>query len=134
MFIYRPTDVRWTKKFFFPIKKKLGPFVDSNHDLISSGNIQLSYEELLQKLLDDIAESLRSTRIQVLIQPSLNDVTQDPIYPVHPIGVSTQFIKQNNVNEHFILLIWCKLNIYRINNFQNKNSSFTLLTSLAQSR
>ena len=77
--------------------KKLGPFVDSNHDLISSGNIQYTYEELLQKILDEVADSLRNTRVQVLIQPSLNDLTQEPIYPVHPIGVSTQFMKQNNV-------------------------------------
>jgi hypothetical protein len=65
--------------------------------LISSGNIQYSYEELLQKLLDEVADNLRNSRIQVLIQPSLNDLTQEPIYPVHPIGVSTQFMKQNNV-------------------------------------
>lgn len=73
----------------------LGPFVDSNHDLISTGNIQSSYEELLQTILDDIAQQLRHVNIQVVIQPSLNDVTQEPIYPVAPLNVSNQFMKQN---------------------------------------
>lgn len=74
----------------------LGPFVDSNHDLISNSNLQYSYEELLQKILDEVADNLKNTGVQVLIQPSLNDITQEPIYPVHPITVSTQFLKQNS--------------------------------------
>ena len=37
----------------------LGPFIDANHDLISSGNLPNTYEELFQKLLDDLAVELK---------------------------------------------------------------------------
>lgn len=37
---------------------KLGPFVDSSHDLISTGNIQFSYDELLLNILENIAINL----------------------------------------------------------------------------
>lgn len=38
------------------------------------------------------------TNIQVVVQPSLSDACQDPIYPVAPFHVSTQFMKQNDVS------------------------------------
>lgn len=47
--------------FFF--KKKIGPFVDSNNELISGGNIQYSYEELLQMIFDEIALKLKGLDI-----------------------------------------------------------------------
>lgn len=37
----------------------MGPFLDCNHDLLSSGNIQYTYEELLQKIFDDMALELK---------------------------------------------------------------------------
>ena len=37
----------------------LGPYVDMNHDQISSGNIPCSYEELMQKILELVAEHLK---------------------------------------------------------------------------
>ena len=37
----------------------LGPFIDANHDLISGGNLPNSYEELFQKLIDDLANELQ---------------------------------------------------------------------------
>jgi DNA polymerase alpha subunit B len=79
----------------------LGPFIDANHDLISSGNLPNTYEELFQKLIDDLANELQNANIQVIIQPSLNDLTQEPIYPVHPFNMSNQFLKQNEF-VHFV--------------------------------
>ena len=37
----------------------MGPLLDCNHDLLSSGNIQYTYEELLQKIFDDMALELK---------------------------------------------------------------------------
>lgn len=37
----------------------LGPFIDTNHDLISGGNLPNSYDELFQKLIDDLANELQ---------------------------------------------------------------------------
>lgn len=79
----------------------LGPFLDQNNDLVIGGNIQLTYEELLQSIFDKISEELRNTKVQVFIQPSLKDVTQEPIYPVNPYFASHQFMKQNE-NFHFL--------------------------------
>jgi len=42
---------------------KLGPFVDINHDLISTGNIQYSFEELFQRILNHLAEQLAGFHI-----------------------------------------------------------------------
>ena len=39
--------------------KQLGPFVDINNELISSNDIPFSFEELLQNVLDEIANKLR---------------------------------------------------------------------------
>lgn len=79
----------------------LGPFVDSNHDLISSGNIPMSFDELLQTMLTEVGEMLKHLNVQVVVQPSLNDLTQEPIYPIHPLSVSTLFQKQYNFF-HFV--------------------------------
>lgn len=38
---------------------KLGPFVDSNNDLIASGNMQYTFEELLQKMFDQLSSQLK---------------------------------------------------------------------------
>ena len=43
----------------YSINKQLGPFVDSHNELIASGNIQHSYEELLQMMFDEIAAKLK---------------------------------------------------------------------------
>lgn len=79
----------------------LGPFVDSNNELIASGNIQYSYEELLQIIFDEIAIKMKNQGIRVIIQPSLNDLTVEPVYPVRPYTVSYQFQKLNDFF-HFV--------------------------------
>lgn len=79
----------------------LGPFVDSNNDLIASGNMQYTFDELLQKMFDQLSSQLRDTNIQVFLQPSLKDITQEPVYPIHPYNASQQFMKQNP-NFHFV--------------------------------
>lgn len=79
----------------------LGPFVDSNNDLIASGNMQYTFEELLQKMFDQLSSQLKDTNIQVFLQPSLKDITQEPVYPIHPYNASQQFMKQNP-NFHFV--------------------------------
>jgi hypothetical protein len=40
---------------------------------------------------------VRNLNVKVIIQPSLNDLTQEPIYPVLPFQPTAQFLKQNNV-------------------------------------
>ncbi len=37
----------------------LGPFIDSNNELIATGNIQFTYEELLQNIFDFISSQLK---------------------------------------------------------------------------
>lgn len=37
----------------------MGPFLDANHDVLSSGHVPHTYEELLQKLFDDMASELK---------------------------------------------------------------------------
>ncbi len=39
-------------------EQKLGPFVDMNNDLIASGDIQFTFEELLQNVMDKLAAQL----------------------------------------------------------------------------
>ncbi len=34
----------------------------------------------------------------MIVQPSLNDITQEPVYPIRPFTVTQQFLKQNEVN------------------------------------
>lgn len=83
-----------TKFFIF----QLGPFIDANHDLITNSNTQLTYEQHLNKLLDEIANLTRGiTGLKVIIQPSLNDLTQEPVYPILPFQPTAQFLKQNSV-------------------------------------
>jgi DNA polymerase alpha subunit B len=78
----------------------MGPFVDSNNELISSGNIDYTFQDLLQKIIDDISNGLKTTQCQIIIQPSLLDLTQDPIYPISPFNVSSN--KLQNQRLHFI--------------------------------
>jgi hypothetical protein len=40
---------------------------------------------------------VRNLNVKVIIQPSLNDLTQEPVYPVLPFQPTAQFLKQNNV-------------------------------------
>lgn len=79
----------------------LGPFVDINNDLIVSGDIQLTFDELLQTIFDKLSILLNDSKVQVILQPSLKDITQEPIYPIRPFNASQQFIKQNE-NFHFL--------------------------------
>lgn len=37
----------------------------------------------------------------MFLQPSLKDITQEPVYPIHPYIASQQFMKQNP-NFHFV--------------------------------
>ena len=60
----------------------------------------MTFDQHFQKLIDDLAVLLRNTNIQVIIQPSLNDITQEPIYPILPFQPSAQFLKQNNVTNN----------------------------------
>lgn len=79
----------------------LGPFVDSNNDLIASGDIQYTFDELLQNIFEKLSAQLKDTNVQVILQPSIKDITQEPVYPIHPYNVSQQFMKQNE-NFHFL--------------------------------
>lgn len=110
----------------------LGPFLDVNHDLVGSGNIQHTFEESLQNIFDEISSKLGNTRTQVIIQPSINDATQEQIYPVNPFTVSNQFLK-NNENFHFLQ----EPNMIKINGIQFAITSTDVikdLTSMAVSK
>ena len=41
------------------ISLKLGPFLDTNNDLLSSGDIQYTFEELIQNIFDKISLQLK---------------------------------------------------------------------------
>ncbi|RNA22668.1 DNA polymerase alpha subunit B [Brachionus plicatilis] len=110
----------------------LGPFLDLNHDLIGSGNIQTTFEELLQSIFDQIASKLGNTRTQVIIQPSVNDVTQEQIYPVNPF-VPTAHFQKTYKNFHFLQ----EPNMIKINGIQFAITSTDVikdLTSMAVSK
>ncbi|CAF0800297.1 unnamed protein product [Brachionus calyciflorus] len=110
----------------------LGPFLDVNHELINSGNIPMGFDDLLQQIFDELASKLGNTRTQVIIQPSVNDVTQEQIYPVNPFSVTNQFLK-NYDNFHFTQ----EPNMIKINGVQFALTSTDVikdLTSMAVSK
>jgi hypothetical protein len=57
----------------------------------------MTYEQHFNKLLDELSPLVRNLNVKVIMQPSLNDLTQEPVYPVTPFQPTAQFLKQNNV-------------------------------------
>eukprot|EP00053_Salpingoeca_punica_P011715 m.104425 g.104425 ORF g.104425 m.104425 type:complete len:664 (-) comp15756_c0_seq2:1515-3506(-) len=70
----------------------MGPFVDAEHSIIKTGQVDVTYEELFKNITSRIIDNIRlaSSHTEIVFVPSLRDVHHDCVYPQPPLVIDTR--------------------------------------------
>jgi DNA polymerase alpha subunit B len=73
----------------------VGPFIESNHKMIESGEcgeLADTFEDLFRKLIELVGETVDKLNTQVLIVPSFKDVHGHLVYPTPAFSLNRSII------------------------------------------
>eukprot|EP00039_Didymoeca_costata_P013829 m.216520 g.216520 ORF g.216520 m.216520 type:complete len:642 (+) comp15879_c0_seq5:111-2036(+) len=70
----------------------LGPFIDEDHPLIKKCEVDVTFEELFQDIVEQVTEVIinQSKSCEVVFIPSLSDVAHHKVYPQPPFSLSQE--------------------------------------------
>ncbi|XP_066282662.1 DNA polymerase alpha subunit B-like isoform X2 [Branchiostoma lanceolatum] len=97
---YEPLDdlLKYLKRDKPDVCMLMGPFVDSKHESIEKCTVEVPYEDMFKKIVQNLIKATEELQTQLVFVPSQRDVHHDYVYPQPPFSVDGV----NSPRVHFV--------------------------------
>ncbi|GFY76565.1 DNA polymerase alpha subunit B [Trichonephila inaurata madagascariensis] len=79
--------MKYVKTYMPHVVILIGPFVDLKNNLIETGDLNETYNDIFQRLVLEILKHIEHLSTKVILVPSIRDAHHDFIYPTPPYSV-----------------------------------------------